>query len=73
MSISNASAAELAAKIEGPQHPGPQGLDRLTLDELMAHCGVPGISVAVIRDFDFEIDWAEGYGVSDAGSSAQPA
>jgi len=38
-----------------------------TLAERMAHHGVPGIGVAVIRDY--QIDWAKGYGVLEVGGS----
>ncbi|HLO29396.1 MAG TPA: hypothetical protein VK249_09690, partial [Anaerolineales bacterium] len=38
---------------------------RLTLGKLMELYRVPGLSLAVIDNFD--IVWAEGYGVSEAG------
>jgi CubicO group peptidase (beta-lactamase class C family) len=59
-------AASLAARIEAPQSPNRQGLDALTLPEVMRRFRVPGVSVAVIKDF--QIHWAKGYGVADAGS-----
>ena len=59
-------AASLAARIEAPQSPNRQGLDALTLAEVMRRFRVPGVSVAVIKDF--QIHWAKGYGVADAGS-----
>jgi CubicO group peptidase (beta-lactamase class C family) len=59
-------AVSLAARIEAPQSPNRQGLDALTLAEVMRRFRVPGVSVAVIKDF--EIHWAKGYGVADAGS-----
>ena len=55
--------AEMQAVIEGVQTPNRQGLDVLTLEEVMERFGVPGISVAVIHDFD--VHWAKGYGVAD--------
>lgn len=56
--------ADYQARIEGPQaEPGEDGLGALTLPELMERFGVPGVSVAVIRDF--QVHWAEGYGVAD--------
>ena len=42
---------------------GEDELGRLTLEELMEELGVPGVSVAVVHDF--EIHWARGYGVAD--------
>jgi CubicO group peptidase (beta-lactamase class C family) len=41
-----------------------QGGPLWTLEERMAHYGVPGVSIAVIHDF--EVAWAKGYGVRDA-------
>jgi CubicO group peptidase (beta-lactamase class C family) len=37
-----------------------------TLDDRMQHYGVPGVSIAVINDY--QIEWARGYGVLEAGS-----
>ncbi len=62
------SVAELQAAIEGVQTPNRQGLGVLTLGEVMDRFGVPGISVAVIRDFD--VHWAKGYGIADVESGA---
>ena len=62
------TVAELQAAIEGVQTPNRQGLGVLTLGEVMARFGVPGISVAVIRDFD--VHWAKGYGIADVESGA---
>ena len=62
------SVAELQAAIEGVQTPNRAGLGVLTLAEVMARLGVPGISVAVIRDF--EVHWAKGYGIADVESGA---
>ena len=62
------SAAERMATIEGPQDPDRQGMDPLALTELMDHFGVPGVSVAVVDDF--EIHWAKGYGTAGVGTGA---
>ena len=59
-------SAAMIARIEGPQIPNRQGLDGLTLEQVMRRFRVPGVSVAVINDF--QIHWAKGYGVADAGS-----
>jgi CubicO group peptidase (beta-lactamase class C family) len=37
----------------------------MTLAERMAHYNVPGVSIAVINDY--QIEWAKGYGVLEAG------
>ena len=58
--------AAMIARVEAPQSPDRQGLDALTLAEVMRRFRVPGVSVAVIRDF--QIHWAKGYGVADVSS-----
>ena len=40
---------------------------RWTIEERMAHHGVPGVSVAILQDG--EVVWAKGYGVRKAGTS----
>ena len=61
-----ADPAAMIARIESPQMPNRQGLDALTLSEVMRRFRVPGASVAVIEDF--QIHWAKGYGVADAST-----
>jgi CubicO group peptidase (beta-lactamase class C family) len=56
-------AAAMMARIEAKQSPDRGGLDDFTLAEVMQKFRVPGVSVAVIRDF--RIHWAKGYGVAD--------
>ncbi|NNF27808.1 MAG: beta-lactamase family protein, partial [Gemmatimonadetes bacterium] len=61
------SVVEAQRLIEGPQdEPGENGFGELSVQELMDRLGVPGVSVAIIRDF--EIHWAKGYGVADVSS-----
>jgi CubicO group peptidase (beta-lactamase class C family) len=43
-------------------------IDNAEVDALMKKFNVPGVSVAVIRDF--KIDWAKGYGIADVESGA---
>jgi CubicO group peptidase (beta-lactamase class C family) len=57
-------AAKQIALIENAQSPYRQGFDALTIPELMKVLNVPGVSIAVIRDF--RIHWAKAYGTSDA-------
>jgi CubicO group peptidase (beta-lactamase class C family) len=58
------SVADSIAAIEGAQsEAGANGLGALTIEELMTRLNVPGVSVAVIRNF--EVHWAKGYGVAD--------
>src|SRR5262245_10365542 len=63
------SASEAAARIEGVQTPNRQGHDPFTLQEILEKYHVPGVSIAVIRDF--EIHWAKGYGIRDV-STGEP-
>jgi CubicO group peptidase (beta-lactamase class C family) len=56
------------AAIESAQLPLRQGTDPLTLQQMMAHLHVPGVGVAVIRNF--QIDWAKSWGVADMETSA---
>jgi CubicO group peptidase (beta-lactamase class C family) len=65
----DSSPAAMMARIEGAQSPNRQGLDPLTLQQLMERFHVPGVSVAVIRNF--EVHWAKGYGVADVESGVR--
>jgi CubicO group peptidase (beta-lactamase class C family) len=56
-------SASIIARIEAPQKPDHQGLDSYTLPELLRRFHVPGVSIAVVRDF--KIDWAKAYGIAD--------
>ncbi len=60
--------AQKIALVEAPQMPGHQGTDPLTIQEMMARYHVPGVSVAVIRDF--KIHWAKSWGVADSETGA---
>ena len=63
------TAADYMAAIEGAQaSAGTNGLGGMTIEELMADHGVPGVGIAVIRDF--EVHWAKGYGVADVETGA---
>lgn len=60
------STAAMIARIEAVQSPAVSANDSLTLEALMKRLNVPGVSVAVIRDF--RIDWAKSYGVADVAT-----
>jgi CubicO group peptidase (beta-lactamase class C family) len=62
------SPRAMMARIEDRQSPNRQGHDPFTLTELMQKYRVPGVSVAVIKDF--QIHWAKGYGIADVKSGA---
>jgi CubicO group peptidase (beta-lactamase class C family) len=65
------SAKDAMARVEAVQIPNRQGLDPFTLQEVMDKYHVPGLSIAVVRDF--EIHWAKGYGIADVTSGAAVA
>ncbi len=66
--IGQDTPAEIIRSIEGVQNPNRQGLDPYTLQEVMEKYHVPGVSVAVIRDFG--IHWVKGYGIADVKTGA---
>ncbi len=68
-SVAQSTPADYMTAIEGAQaSPGDNGLGQLTIQELMDRFNVPGVSVAVIKDF--EIHWAKGYGIADIETGA---
>ena len=63
------SPTDYMAAIEGAQTSvGDDSLGAKTIAELMQQFGVPGVSIAVIRDF--EVHWAKGYGIADVETGA---
>jgi len=60
--------AQAIKTIEEPQSPNRQGLDGYTLLQIMQRFHVPGVSIAVIKDF--QIHWAKGWGVADVETGA---
>jgi CubicO group peptidase (beta-lactamase class C family) len=64
------SAADRIAAVEAAQAAeGTAGLGKLTIQELMTRFNVPGVSIAVIQDFD--IHWSKAYGLADVEAGAQ--
>lgn len=61
-----AEPAAVIARIEAAQTPDRQGFDALTLLEVMQRLRVPGMSVAVVKDF--QLHWAKAYGVADVAT-----
>ena len=61
-------SSSLIARIEAAQTPDRGGYDALALRELMAELAVPGVSIAVIKDF--RVHWAKAYGVADVSTGA---
>ena len=55
-------------RIEGPQFPNRQGMDPLTIQQIMARFHVPGISIAII--YDFQIVGTKNWGTADVETSA---
>ena len=62
------SVAAMMARIEGPGSPNGQRFEGLTLAQVMEKVQVPGVSVAVIKDF--QVHWAKGYGTADVTAGA---
>ncbi len=58
--------AQFIKVIEARQLPNHQGLDPYTLREVMDRLHVPGVSVAVIKDF--KVHWAKGWGLADVNA-----
>ena len=58
--------AAIIARIEAPQVPDRQGFDSLTLAQVMQRLKVPGVSVAVVKDF--QVHWAKAYGTADVAT-----
>ena len=54
--------------VEGPQQGEIGQFPALSIEDLLKEHGVPGVSVAVIKDF--EIHWAKGYGTADVETGA---
>lgn len=59
-------AAPLITRIEAAQTAGKTEFDKLALPALMQQLQVPGLSIAVVKDFN--IHWAKAYGVADANT-----
>ena len=58
----------IIARIEGAQTPNRQGWDPYSLRELMDRFGVPGASIAVIKDY--RIHWTKAFGTADQTTKA---
>ena len=61
--------ADARALVEGVQEGVEGELSVHTLEALMEELGVPGVSIAVIHDF--EVAWARGYGIADVETMAR--
>jgi CubicO group peptidase (beta-lactamase class C family) len=64
--LAQSDAGAFIAHIESAQSPAVSELDDLTLQALMERLHVPGLSIAVVKDF--EIHWARAYGVADVAT-----
>jgi CubicO group peptidase (beta-lactamase class C family) len=60
------NAQAFMARIEAPQAVVDEEFDRYSIEELMEKLHVPGVSIAVVKDF--KLHWAKGYGVADKES-----
>lgn len=70
-SCGDATVEQRARRIENGllREYGDPPWSKLTLAERMADHGVPGVSIAVINDF--EIEWARGYGTLELGGDRE--
>jgi len=66
--VAQDSTAAQIARVEGPQSPNRQGFDPYTLPEIMKRFHVPGVSIAVVHDF--QVQWTKTYGVADVATHA---
>jgi CubicO group peptidase (beta-lactamase class C family) len=69
LTTAQTAVESLIAAIEGPQSDRDGELVGLTLQAAMQKVGVPGLTVAVIRDF--EIHWMRAYGVADVATGSK--
>jgi len=56
------------ARVEAVQSPNRQGFDPYTIQEMMKLFHVPGVSIAVVRDF--KVQWTKTYGAADVVTDA---
>lgn len=56
-------ADEYIQAVEGVQQQSDERLGNFTIEELLKELEVPGVSIAIIKDF--EIHWAKAYGTAD--------
>jgi len=63
------SVSEYIHAVEGPQPADQHRCACPTLEDLMREFHVPGVSIAVIKDF--KIHWAKGHGIADLENGAK--
>jgi len=63
LAFAQADVKAMINLIEAPQKAGVGELEKLSLEQLMDKLHVPGVSIAVIKDF--KLHWAKTYGVRD--------
>jgi CubicO group peptidase (beta-lactamase class C family) len=61
--IEQAQSKEIASITDSNAKTETTDLDSLTLDALMKHLNVPGVSIATIKDF--KLHWVKAYGIAD--------
>src|SRR5215471_7426742 len=59
------------SRVEAAQAPNRQGLDPYTLPELLRRFHVPGVSIAVVKQY--QVHWVKTYGVADVAAPAPVA
>lgn len=63
------SAAFQIAAVEGAQSPNHLGFDPYTIPDIMKQLHVPGVSIAVERDF--QVYWTKSYGTADVATGKE--
>lgn len=63
------SAPLQIAVVEGAQSPNHQGFDPYTIPDIMKQLHVPGVSIAVERDF--QVYWTKTYGTADVATGKE--
>ena len=67
--FAQASVEDYMQAVESAQQQSNESLGNLTIAELLEELEVPGLSIAIIKDF--ELHWAKAYGLADSTTGAQ--
>ncbi|MBI3405103.1 MAG: beta-lactamase family protein [Acidobacteria bacterium] len=62
------SPAAQIARVEAAQSPNHQGWDPYTIPQLMERFHIPGVTIAVVKDF--QVQWTKTYGLADVTANA---
>jgi CubicO group peptidase (beta-lactamase class C family) len=68
LALAQKSVTDQSAQVESAQSPNRQGLDSYSIPQLMQRLHVPGVSIAVVHDF--QVLWTKTYGLADVLTGA---